>query len=79
MSLDIDSSSRCYDHISCNFYQIYTLSAIVFSNRGIALRQFYDEGGVLTAPEKEIQGVFPNSQLDLAAFYEPLVDMKEWL
>ena len=36
-SLDIDNSSRRYDHISCNFYQIYKLSAIVFSKRGIAL------------------------------------------
>ena len=38
-----------------------------------------DERDVLTAPEKEIQGVFPNSQLDVAAFYESVVDMKEWL
>jgi len=28
----------------------------------------------LTAPEEEIQGVFLNSQLDVAAFYEPVVD-----
>jgi hypothetical protein len=38
-----------------------------------------DERDVLTAPEEEIHGVFPNSQLDVAAFYESVVDMKEWL
>jgi hypothetical protein len=36
-----------------------------------------DEADVLTATEEESQAVFPSGQLDLAAFYEPAVDMKE--
>ncbi len=38
-----------------------------------------DEPVALTATEEESQGVFPNCQLDVATFYEPAVDMKEWL